>query len=223
MSTFVLVPGACHGGWWYAPLVEALQRRGHRAYAVTLAGLDPEEPQPPIRSINLDSHVDEVVAAVVAAAPPEGAVLVGHSYAGTVITAAADRLPGQIRALVYLDAFVPDDGDSCWAMADDEQRRWYIDGAARTGLGVDPLPFFDERARPHPLATLMQRVRLSGTWRSVPVKYYVAATGWVGQSPFAPTAVRLHADPAWTVHEWDTRHNVLWDGPGRVLTLLEAL
>ncbi len=56
----------------------------------------------------------------------------------------------RVRALLHLDAFVPADGDSCFAMTDDEQRRWYVEGAGRTGLGVDPLPFFDERARPHP-------------------------------------------------------------------------
>ena len=222
MTTFLLVPGACHGGWWFAPVVEALHGRGHRGHPVTLSGLDPGAP-PPRETISLDRHVDDATAALVAVAPPEGAVLVGHSYAGTVITAVADRLPERVRALVYLDAFVPDDGDSCFAMTTDEQRRWYVDGAGRTGWGVDPLPFFDERARPHPLATLVQRVRLTGGWRRVPVKHYVAVTEWPGESPFAPTAARLRGDPTWTVHAWDTRHNVLWDGPGRVLDLLATL
>jgi pimeloyl-ACP methyl ester carboxylesterase len=135
----------------------------------------------------------------------------------------ADRHPELVRALVYLDAFVPDDGDSCYAMTDDEQRRWYVEGAGRTGLGVDPLPFFDERARPQPLATLVQRVRLSGRWCRIPVKHYVEATRWPAGSPFAPTAARLRGDPAWAVHTWDTRHNVLWDGPDRVLDLLVTL
>lgn len=223
MTTFLLVPGACHGGWWYAPLVEALRAEGHEARAVTLRGLDPNDPQPPREAITLDRHVDDATAALLAVAPPGGAVLVGHSYAGTVITAVADRVPERVRALVYLDAFVPDDGDSCFAMTDDEQRRWYVEGAGRTGVGVDPLPFFDERARPHPLATLVQRARLTGEWRSVTVKHYVAATGWPGDSPFAPTTARLQRDPDWTVHVWDTRHNVLWDGPGRVQDLLVGL
>ena len=190
---------------------------------MTLSGLDPGDPQPPREAITLDRHVDDATAALPAVAPSEGVVLVGHSYGGTVITAVADRVPDRVRALVYLDAFVPDDGDSCFAMTDDEQRRWYVEGAGRTGLGVDPLPFFDERARPHPLATLVQRVRLTGAWQAVPVKHYVAATAWPGVSPFAPTTARLQADPAWTVHVWDTRHNVLWDGPGRVLDLLVGL
>jgi pimeloyl-ACP methyl ester carboxylesterase len=223
VTTFLLVPGACHGGWWYDPLAEALRGRGHDPHAVTLSGLDPADPQPPREAITLDRHVDDATAALQAAAPPEGAVLVGHSYGGTVITAVADRVPERVRALVYLDGFVPSDGDSCFAMTNDEQRRWYVEGAGRTGVGVDPLPFFDERARPHPLATLVQRVRLRGRWTDVPAKHYVAATAWPGESPFAPTAARLQADPAWTVHVWDTRHNVLWDGPGRVLDLLVGI
>lgn len=220
MATFVLVPGACHGGWWYDPLVEALDATGHTGHAVTLTGLDADGPQPPTEVITLDRHVDDATGAVLEVAPPEGVVLVGHSYGGTVITAVADRVPERVRALVHLDAFVPDDGDSCFATTTDEQRRWYVEGAGRTGVGVDPLPFFAARARPHPLATLVQRVRLTGRWRSVPVKHYVAVTGWPGESPFARTTARLQADPEWTVHVWDTRHNVLWDGPGRVLDLL---
>jgi pimeloyl-ACP methyl ester carboxylesterase len=223
VTTFLLVPGACHGGWWYDPLVDALHERGHTGRAVTLSGLDPAAPQPPREPITLDRHVDDAATAVLRVAPPDGLVLVGHSYGGTVITAVADRFPERVRALVYLDAFVPDDGDSCFAMTDDEQRRWYVEGAGRSGLGVDPLPFFDERARPHPLATLVQRARLTGRWRAVAVKHYVEATAWPGESPFAPTAARLRTDPAWTVHRWDTRHNVLWDGPGRVLELLATL
>lgn len=226
MTTFVLVPGACHGGWWYAPLVAALESEGHFADALTLAGLGPEG-LTGAGQLNLDSHVDQVASALASAAETAGelVVLVGHSYGGSVITGVADRAPGQVRALVYLDAFVPDDGDSCWSMTNDEQRAWYIRGAGRDGLAVDPLPFFDQRARPQPLATLLQRAHLVGAWSQVPAKTYVAATGWPGglaASPFAPTAARITADPAWTYLEWPTRHNVLHDGPRRLLELLRS-
>ena len=222
VSSFVLVPGACHGGWWYEPLVEELERRGNRARALTLAGLEPDGVAG-AGLVSLDSQVEEVTAAVtkVAYQGGEAVVLVGHSYAGSVISGVADRVPQRVRALVYLDAFLPEDGDSCWSMTTDEQRHWYIAGAGHSGVAVDPLPFFEERARPHPLATLVQRSRLTGAWRSVPVKTYVAATGWPqGSSPFTSTAERIAADPGWTYHEWDTRHNVMHDGPRRVLELL---
>lgn len=221
MSSFVLVPGACHGGWWYEPLVAELQRAGHRAIALTLAGLGPDG-LAGTGQVTLSSHIAEVAAAVTGDSEP--VVLVGHSYAGSVITGAADQVPQNVRALVYLNAFVPEDGDSCWSMTNDEQRRWYLDGAGRTGLTVDPLPFFDPQARPHPLASLVQRSTLTGAWRGVPRKIYVAATSWPqdSTSPFSDTTDRLTADPAWTVHRWDTRHNVLHDGPQRLLELLLA-
>ena len=222
MTTFVLVPGACHGGWWYRPLVERLTALGHRAEAVTLAGLDPDGPETD-GSITLDTHVAQLVDLLDAG--PDDAVLVGHSYAGCVLSGAADRVPERIRTLVYIDAFVPEDGDSCWSMTTDEQRDWYIGGAGRTGVGVAPLPFFDARAMPHPLAAFVQRSRLTGAWTSVRDKHYVAAMdpGWAAQSPFVPTARRLHADPAWTVHDLPVTHNVLAGGPDALLAILLPL
>ena len=226
MSSFLLVPGACHGGWWDQPLVTELERNSHQAEALTLAGLGPEG-MAGAGHVSLASHVAEVTAAVSAASDRSGedVVLVGHSYGGSVITGAADQVPDRVRALVYLDAFVPDHGDSCWSMTNDEQRHWYIDGAGRTGVAVEPLPFFDPQARPHPLATLVQRSTLTGAWQSVPSKTYVAATGWPqgSTSPFTNTTSRLAPNSAWTVHQWDTRHNVLHDGPQRLLDLLLSI
>lgn len=217
MTTFLLVPGACHGGWWYEPLADLLEHDGHVALPLTLAGLedDPRLDQ----LITLTTHIDQVAASV----PASGeVVLVGHSYAGSVITGVADRRPERLAALVYLDAFLPEDGDSCWSMTNDEQRDWYVSGTARTGYGLDPLPFFDPRARPHPVATLLQALPLSGAWRGVPVKHYVAAA-WPDESPMALSTRRADADPGMVVHRWDTRHNVLAEGPDRVGGLLRSL
>jgi len=220
VTTFVLVPGACHGGWWYASLVAELVAAGHTAVAVTPAGLDPDEP-PPAQVIDLDQHVGQVTAVVRAAAGSgRDVVLVGHSYGGSLITGAADAAAERVRALVYLDAFVPEHGDTCWSMTNDDEREWYVQGAARTGAAVDPLPFFDGRARPHPLGTLLQRSTLTGAWRQVPTKVYVVALGWPGKSPLAGAVAKVRADREFTVHEWDVRHNVLADGPERVRDLI---
>lgn len=225
MTAYVLVPGACHGGWWYDDLRERLDREGHRSRAVTLAGL--EDVPRADRLITLDTHIDQVSATVAEMAgngdQPEKVVLAGHSYAGSVITGTADRMPERIKALVYLDAFLPLDGESCWDMTSDEQRTWYVEGARHTGYGVDPLPFFDERARPHPVATLLQAIRLTGAWRRVPRKIYVTALDWPGESPMAGSAARARQDPGFETHEWDARHNVMADGPDRVFSLIRDL
>lgn len=221
MAWYVLVPGACHGGWWFEPVAEALRRAGHTADAVTLSGLDPAGPAAP--AANLDTHVDEVVRLLDARHEP--AVLVGHSYAGSVVTGVADRRPAQVAALLYLDAFVPDDGDSCWSMTNDEQRQWYRAATAATGLAVDPLPFFDSRARPHPVGTLLQRSTLTGAFRRVPRKHYAlaAAPEWLPHSPFVAVAAGLRDDPDWTVVDLESGHNVLAKGADDLLPLLLKL
>ena len=108
MSSFLLVPGACHGGWWYQPVVTELQTAGHHALALTLAGLGPDG-MTGAGQVTLDTHIDQTTAALTAASDTAGqpVVLVGHSYGGTVITGAADRAPDRVRALVYLDASAP--------------------------------------------------------------------------------------------------------------------
>lgn len=228
MTLYLLVPGANHGGWWYDPLIDALEGAGHTAVAVTPLGLEPDA-ELSREVITLDDHVAQAVEALrdvpVEAEAEQGgdAVLVGHSYGGSIISGVADAEPVRVRALVYLDALVPEDGDSCWSMTNDEEHAWYIRGSARTGAFVDPLPFFDERARPHPLATLTQASKLTGAWRRVPVKHYVEATDWPGPSPMAAMTARARADGEFTVHSWETTHNVMAEGPDRVLALIANL
>lgn len=222
MTTFVLVPGAWHGGWWYAPVVEALTAEGHGAHAVTLAGLADDD-VPGSRPITLDTHIDQLHRVVAGVAEAGPVVLVGHSYGGMVVTAVADRLPDLVRAVVQLDADVPDDGESSWSLAPPEIRDDLIAGAAGDGLTVAPLPFFDSRARPHPLATLIQRARLTGAWQRVPAKVYVAALDTPGGLQAPGSMAKVRDDPAWRYEEWHTSHNVLRDGPDRVVELLRSV
>lgn len=217
MSTFILVPGACHGGWCFDAVADPLRRLGHRVHAVTLTGLEPEG-HPPASTVNLETHVEDLLG-VLARESVEEAVLVGHSYGGMVITGAADRAPDRVDALVYLDAFVPRDGDSCWTLTNDEQRAWYMD-VGETGYLVPTLPFFEARARPHPLPTLLQRIRLGGDLARFRRRDYAYATRWDGTSPFAPTYRRLMGDPLWHVHPIDGRHNLMRDAPEELVRIL---
>ncbi|WP_327087767.1 alpha/beta fold hydrolase [Nonomuraea sp. NBC_01738] len=212
MTTYVLIPGMCHGGWCYDDLTRALRERGHRVHALTLTG-------PGDRArVNLDTHLADVTT-LLAAEDVRDAVLVGHSYGGMVITGAADRAPDRTGALVYLDAMVPADGDSCWNLVTDQERRWYAD-VDDTGFGVRPLPFFDPRATPHPVNTLLQPIRLT---RNPDVRRtYVYAAGWDGPSPFTPVYDRLRDDPAWRVHALAGGHNLMRDAPDDLLEILLA-
>ena len=108
MSTFVLVHGAWHGGWCWRFVAPALRKLGHDVYTLSLTGLgDRRHLARP--EINLDLHVQDVVA-LLEMEDLHQIVLVGHSYGGMVITGVADKCAERIRQLVYLDAFVPENG-----------------------------------------------------------------------------------------------------------------
>ena len=216
MTIYVLVPGACHGAWCFDDLTAALRSGGHRVLAITLTGVA-ERAHLAHAGVNLETHIADVVAAM-AAYDVADAVLVGHSYGGMVITGAAEHVPQQVDSLVYLDAFVPRDGESCWTLTTDEQRSWYA-AVDDTGYGVRPLPFFDRRATAHPLASLMQPIRLSeGLSRFR--RDYAYATKWQGESPFSATFERVRQDPSWSTHVLDGAHNLMRDCPADLLRIL---
>ncbi|KAA9380017.1 alpha/beta hydrolase [Microbispora cellulosiformans] len=219
MATFVLIPGMCHGGWCFQDLVEDLRGHGHRALPLTLSGVS-ERAHLLHGGVNLDTHIQDVTG-VLEAEGVRDAVLAGHSYGGMVITGVADRLPERVAALAYLDAFVPEDGDSCWTLASEQERQWYAD-VEETGYATRTLPFFDPRATPHPVASLLQPLRLTGGLASVRRRVYVYA-GRDVRSPFTRMYERLREDPAWTVHALDSGHNLMRDAPRDLLrALLDA-
>ncbi|WFB10649.1 alpha/beta hydrolase [Streptomyces sp. LX-29] len=218
MSTFVLIPGAWHGAWTFEPLARRLRREGHEAYPLTLTGVGSRR-HLLTSSVNLDTHILDVVNHLEDEQITD-AVLVGHSYGGMVITGAADRVPERVAGLVYVDAAVPEDGDSIFSLVTDQERAWYLDGVGDNGYTSAPLPFFDPRATPHPLPSLMQAIRLDGTLDRFPGKDYVYATGWPGASPFTPLYERLREDSAWRTHAIDSGHNVMQGAPDELLKVL---
>jgi pimeloyl-ACP methyl ester carboxylesterase len=217
MTTYVLIPGACHGSWCYDDLAAALRADGHEAVAITLTGVA-ERAHLAHAGVNLETHVADVVAEL-AVHDISDAVLVGHSYGGMVITAVADRVPQQVDSLVYLDALVPNDGESCWDLVNDEERQWYLD-VDDTGYGVRPMSFFDPRATAHPLASLLQRIRLTGDLNRFRRRDFVYALKWPGVSPLRASYERVRHDPNWITHELDGAHNLMRDNPDDLLHIL---
>mgnify|MGYP001818467127 CR=1 FL=1 len=108
--TFVLVHGASGGGWDWRTMDELLTSRGHTVYRPTLTGLG-ERAHLNSPAVNLTTHIDDVVN-VIRFENLQDVVLVGHSYGGMVITGVMDVIPGRIRHAVFLDAAVPENGQS---------------------------------------------------------------------------------------------------------------
>ena len=110
MATFVLVHGAWHGGWCWQKLIPFLEAAGHEVFAPTLTGLA-ERASEISPDVGLDTHIQDIVGELVEHNLHQ-VILVGHSYGGMVITGVVDAVPERIAHLVYLDTFVPRNGES---------------------------------------------------------------------------------------------------------------
>jgi pimeloyl-ACP methyl ester carboxylesterase len=108
MARFVLVHGAFAGAWIWGPLIERLKAKGHSVDAFDLPGSGDD--RTPTSGVTLDACAARLCD--VLASSPEPAVVAGNSMGGIVATAGAARCPGRVKALVYVTAFLPKDGQS---------------------------------------------------------------------------------------------------------------
>ena len=136
-ATFVLVHGAWHGEWCYARVAEILRARGHGVCTPTMTGLG-ERSHLPTPNITLSLYVTDI-ANVLRWEDLHDVVLCGHSYGGNVITGVVEAVPDRIAALVYLDAFVPDDGESLHLVPEASSAR-LVEIAAANGGFITPAP-----------------------------------------------------------------------------------
>lgn len=163
-AALVLVPGHWLGAWAWDDVAAALRAKGHRVLPLTLPGL--ESPQADRSHVSLDDHVAAVVGAVASAGAP--VVLVAHSGGGTVVTAAADRVPHLVRRLVFVDSG-PQAGGTPYDPAVEPSATerplpsWddlRADGASTDGLTDEQLAEFRARSVPHPAGPLREPVQL---------------------------------------------------------------
>jgi pimeloyl-ACP methyl ester carboxylesterase len=216
MAKIVLVPGAFHGGWYYTPLVAALRGAGHDVFTISLSGLDGPIDRARI-GINLDTHIADVIS-LAELEQLNDIVLCGHSYGGMVIAGAADRLAGRIKTLVFIDAIVPNDGDSVWSLWPPEAREMFV-AMAPDGLFTGPPADVDPRARAHPLATFMQPIRLGPDAYRAGNKVYALCAADEG-SPFWGFEAQLAADPTWITRRLDCGHDFMNQAPELALELI---
>jgi len=227
MANFVLVHGAWHGGWCYRDTAAALRDAGHQVFTPTHTGVG-ERAHLASESITLETHVRDV-AGCIEAEELNDVILCGHSYGGMVITQLADRIPDKLRALVYLDAFVPDHGDSLisllnTALAPDvaEQFIGGFRGAAQEGGSGMMQPIPAEMFGIQALATFEMPVLLSDNAPSVDTKVYILADNW-DPSPFRYFADKYSSDASWQVVKMPSSHDVMVDMPEQLAAELLKL
>jgi pimeloyl-ACP methyl ester carboxylesterase len=232
-TTFVLVHGAWHGGWCYARVAALLRARGHTVFTPTLTGQG-ERAHLLSGAINLTTHIEDVLG-VFRCERLSRVVLAGHSYGGMVITGVADRIAPSIKALAYLDAFVPEDGQSLFDINIPANTQRFLENAGATGgLSVPPppasyfgvnaadAPIVDALATPHPLGCFTEKLKLTGAYRAVKKHLYVHGTVLPRASPFRPFYERAKA-AGWSAHALACGHDVMLDAPEKTAELLETM
>jgi pimeloyl-ACP methyl ester carboxylesterase len=233
MSDFVLVHGAWHGAWCWKRVLPALWRAGHRAFAVSLTGVG-ERAHLMSPSITLDTHVADVLA-VIDAEELRSAVLVGHSYAGMVITGVADRIPDarQLEHVVYLDAVVPRPGE-CWSSGhspDTQATR----RAAIAEHGVLPPPdpsIYGLTGEDHAWVARHQTAQPGGVYDHALAFDANRAARWPRtfidcSSPALATIAlmrqRVRSEPGWNVLDIPTGHDAMVSAPQALAEALLSL
>jgi pimeloyl-ACP methyl ester carboxylesterase len=232
-KTFVLIHGASHGGWCYDRVAEILRSQGHQVFTPTLAGLA-ERVSMDARRIGLTTHVDEIVELF------EGknltdVVLCGHSYGGMVIGGVADRIPGRIRNLVFLDAVVPENGKCMndyvfpgWRLAPILISVWLFG----RGYKLTPPPpawFFkvnkadqamvNRRLTAHPYATLREKIRIGNNADRIADHTYIHASRWGNPQIDAQYELAKKRD-GWKVFEVACGHDIMIDAPNELASIL---
>ena len=221
--TYVIVHGAWGGGWDWRAVDSMLTRHGHRVVRTTLTGLG-ERVHLASPDIGLSTHIDDVVNTILWDNLYD-VVLVGHSYGGMVITGVADRIPDRIRRLVYLDAFLPDSGETAMGLADSTGLS-FLRGNTRNGLIVPPWvtdTLVIPRDVPQPLRTFTDTLRLvNPAARRIPAAYILTFEPTITPDPFQRFADRAAAR-GWPVYRLQANHVPERSARGALVALLERV
>ena len=236
MSTLVLVHGMSLGGWCWNRVAGPLRKAGHDVYTPTLTGLG-DRSHLLNRKINLETHIEDVVN-LMKWEDLKDVILVGHSYGGSVVTGVADRETQRIHKLVYLDAFIPKNGESVMDLQPPHRVAYYKDVVAEKGKGwlVPPNPaelygvtdsddqaWIDNYSVPQPFSTLDQALILENQAKERPYSnVFIWASNFM-PSPFVQFAQRCRSDPAWDYHEVPSGHMVMMSNAEDLVSILDSL
>lgn len=220
--TYVLVHGAWGGGWDWRAVDSMLTMRGHRVVRVTLTGLG-ERVHLASPAVGLETHITDVVNTLVWENLHD-VILVGHSYGGMVVTGAADRVPERIHRIVYIDAFLPDAGETTLGLANGPAFAW-VPGTLHGGMSIPG--WADTLTIPHdvpqPYRTFTDTLRLvNPAGRRIPGTYILTFEPAVTPDPFQPFADRAAAR-GWPVYRIQTGHTPERDAREPLVALLNAV
>jgi pimeloyl-ACP methyl ester carboxylesterase len=227
--TFVLVHGAWHGGWCWRRVADRLRSGGHTVFTPTLTGLG-ERSHLGRAGINLATHIADVVN-VMKWEELSDVVLCGHSYGGFVISGVAEQLGSAIRSLVFLDAFVPRDGESVEDLTAPAVKEGIRTALQRGDVAIPPRPaeafgvnaadraWVDRLCVAQPIATFTDKIALTGARERIAKKTYIRAKAYANPG-FDRAHDELRSDPSWRTCEVASGHDVMVDQPERLTEIL---
>jgi pimeloyl-ACP methyl ester carboxylesterase len=220
--TIVIVHGAWGGGWAFRRVEALLREKGYNVYRPSLTGLG-ERVHLASADVGLSTHINDVVNMILFE-DLHDVILVGHSYGGMVITGVADRVPDRIRRLIYIDAFVPEDGESVTILQG--QRAAWIKPMIQGSFIVPPWVKPDQtppKDVPQPLKTFTEAIVLKNkAARALPATYIltVEAGKKAEDDDFASQAARAKGR-GWPVLQLTADHNPQWSAPEALVELLD--
>jgi pimeloyl-ACP methyl ester carboxylesterase len=230
-KTFLVCHGAWSAGWAWKKMHPLMQARGHRLITPSYTGLG-ERVHLANPSINLETHIQDVLN-VIKYEDLRDFVLLGHSYGGMVATGVADRARDRVTQLIYLDAFVPRDGQSLLDLNEPAQAR--MRELARTGDGwrVPPNPtppdtspadveWLTARRVDTPIKCFETKLELQHGEPTLP-RSYIYCTRIPPGDTFGQFARRAKSEPGWSYHEIDASHAPNVTAPEALMTLLEKI
>jgi pimeloyl-ACP methyl ester carboxylesterase len=228
-KTFVLVHGSSAGGWCYRRVADLLEKAGHKVYAPTLTGLG-ERSHLMSGQITLDTHITDV-ANVIKWEDLDGFVLVGHSYGGWIVSGVAERFEKRIASIVFLDAFMPEDGqrvldtNSPRSRAEIEEALKKAEvsrpapAASVWAVNAKDQPWVNEKFTAQPIGVAFTPIRLTGARDRIARKTYVRAKGYDNPN-FERYYAKVKSDPSWRTYELPCGHEVMIDMPERTAEIL---
>ena len=222
-KTFVLVHGSYHGGWCWRRVADILEGRGHEVYAQSLTGLG-DRSHLLSKGVDLETHIADI-ANLVMWEDLKDICLVAHSYAGFPATGALEHIHNRVGSIVWLDAFIPKNGQKQIDYASAFGRESMLKALAKGEFSIKPPPakafsvsekdyaWLDSKMTPHPIGTAMQAIRLTGKIQTIARKTFIRVPHYV-QPSFDKALAECQADKSWqTIVNQTSGHDVMVDQP----------
>jgi pimeloyl-ACP methyl ester carboxylesterase len=230
-KTFLVCHGAWSAGWAWKKMHPLMRAAGHRLVTPSYTGLG-ERAHLAHRELDLESHIQDMLN-VIQYEDLRDIVLVGHSYGGMVATGVADRARDKVAQLIYIDAFVPGDGQSLFDL--NESGRVPLQKAAKEGDGWRAPPmqtppdtsradveWLSTRRVHMPIKCFEEKLKMQGGPLTLP-RSYIYATRITPADTFGPFARITKSDPAWRYFEIDASHSPNVTAPEALMALLEKI